>query len=82
MRVKQSFWVNHSNPENLEWMIVTANYSPRGGWYDCLPMTDSTVFDHWEHHGKLADLRLIGYERVTLEDCPPYVPIWAKRELE
>lgn len=81
MRTKQSFWVNRSNPDNLEWLIVTANKNDREGWYDCLPMTDSTVFDHFQHDGALRDLRKLGYKRVKLEECPPYVPVWAKKEL-
>ena len=82
MRTKQSYWVNRSNPENLEWLIVTANKNPRVGWYDCLPMTDASVFDHFSWDGKLRDLSKLGYVRVKLEDCPFYVPRWAERELE
>jgi hypothetical protein len=81
MRVKQSFWVNHSNPENLEWLVVTENRNLGQRWYDCLPMTDSTLFDHFQWQGRLRDLSKIGYSRVKLEDCPFYVPIHAKREL-
>ena len=81
MRVKQSFWVNRSNPENLEWLIVTANYSKGRGWYDCLPMTDFSVFDHFCWEKALRNLSKLGYARVNLADCPFYVPIHAKREL-
>ena len=81
MRTKQSYWVNRSNPKNLEWLIVTANKNNVGTWYDCLPMTDSTVFDHFEWRWGLGELKNLGYTRVKLEDCPPYVPRWAQREL-
>lgn len=84
MRTKQSFWVNRSDPANLEWLIATAFQSDRHGIvYNCLPMTDYSVFDHFEWNGKpLRDLTKIGYTRVKIEDCPPYVPRWAKKELE
>ena len=85
MRTKQSYWVNRSNPDNLEWLIVTANYTRNGtnGWYNCLPMTDHSVFDHFYWENKpLRDLKKLGYTRVKLEECPPYIPKWAKRELE